>query len=46
MFSSLLACGQGEYGGTDIYRDQIVSYHATQCDVSVSLHSRTHPLFM
>ena len=21
-------------------------YHATQCDVGVSLHSRTHPLFM
>ena len=31
----MLACGEEEYGGTD-----------TQCGVGVSLHSRTHPLFM
>ena len=36
-----IACGEGEYGGTDIS-----CYHATQCDVGVSLHSSTHPLFM
>ena len=28
-------------GGRDRYRDQIVT-----CDIGVSLHSKTHPLFM
>ena len=31
----------GGGGGRDGYRDQIVT-----CDVGVSLHSKTHPLFM
>ena len=34
----------------DGYRDQIVTISVeigvTQCDVGVSLHSKTHPLFM
>ena len=33
--------GGGGGGGRDGYRDQIVT-----CDVGVSLHSKTHPLFM
>ena len=33
--------GGGGGGGRDGYRDQIVTH-----DVGVSLHSKTHPLFM
>ena len=39
VFSLLPIAYEGE--GRDGYRDQIVT-----CDVGVSLHSKTHPLFM
>ena len=41
QFRSLLLPIAYEGEGRDGYRDQIVT-----CDVGVSLHSKTHPLFM